>query len=223
MLTLKVNKRLKDFSLDLDIVLPENSLVIRGPSGSGKTTLLRCIAGLESMPDGFIRFGDTVFLDTLKKIWIPPAQRGIGFAFQNYLLFPHLNVKDNILYSLRSQGKGKHPVELKPLVDLIDGLELPFSYLSRYPRELSGGEKQRVSLARALLAGRRLLLMDEPFNAIDRKCCCRLIDYIYAWINKHDTMAIIVSHTEKNLHVLESSILSLENGRVNSFYEKGCA
>ncbi|MFO7951545.1 MAG: ATP-binding cassette domain-containing protein [Bacillota bacterium] len=223
MLKIKINKNLKEFSLNVDLSFSKKSLIIRGPSGSGKTTLLRCIAGLENVSKGHISLGETVYLDTLRKIWVPPAQRGIGFAFQDYLLFPHLNVKDNILYSLRSQGNGRSKLKSNSLDEVINGLEIPGSYLLRYPRELSGGEKQRVSLARALIAGHRLFLLDEPFNAVDKKCCCHLIDFISEWIKKQDAMVIIVSHDETDLLSLKNSYLNLENGRVLSFCGEGCA
>ncbi len=223
MLKLKIKKQLNDFSLNLNIAIPRSSLVIRGASGTGKTTLLRCIAGLEKVEEGFISLGDTVYLDTLRNIFVPPARRGIGFAFQDYLLFPHLNIEQNILYGLRYQRNNKLNTKLKMLNDIVSGLELSHAYMSRYPRELSGGERQRVSLARALIAGSRLILLDEPFNAIDRKCCRRLLDFVGEWIKEHNTATITVSHTEDDLLDLGKSILYLEKGQVVSFYNEGCA
>ncbi len=223
MLTIKVNKKLKDFSLGLDISLPQKSLVIRGSSGAGKTTLLRCVAGLEKVEEGFISLGNTVYLDTRRNICLPPSRRGIGFAFQDYLLFPHLSVEQNILYGLRHPGNNHGNPGLNMLNDIVSGLELSHAYLPRFPQELSGGERQRVSLARALLAGSRLFLLDEPFNAIDRKCCCRLLDFVSEWIKQHNIAAIMVSHTENDLFDLETSVLYLKKGQVASFYNEGCA
>jgi len=223
-LTVYVKKQLKDFSLNISISLSQKNFVIRGSSGAGKTTLLRCIAGLEKVDEGFISVGESVYLDTQKKIDVSPADRGIGFAFQDYLLFPHLNVEQNIMYGLRCQknNNGSHKQEAKMFNDVVTGLELSYGYLPRYPQELSGGERQRVSLARALLAGNRLFLLDEPFNAIDRDCCGRLLDFVSHWIKEQNLASITVSHTEHDLFHSGKIVLDLEKGQVVSLSNERC-
>lgn len=219
MLTVKIKKRLPDFNLNIDFSVPEKCLIIKGSSGAGKTTLLRCIAGLERVEKGFISQDDKIYLDTSNNLNLLPAQRGIGFAFQDYLLFPHLNVKQNLLYGL-NRISTRNMNESGNLSDVLYGLNLPHYYLSRYPRELSGGERQRVALARALLAGERLYLLDEPFNAIDRMCCELIQDFIVDWIKRNNIAAIIVSHAENKLHALGERIVYLEKGQIRAGYNE---
>lgn len=214
MLTVKIKKRLPDFCLNVDFSVSEKCSILSGPSGSGKTTLLRCIAGLERVEEGYICQNGIVLLDTVRKINITPSQRGIGFAYQDNLLFPHLNVEQNLLYG----EKNKKLKTVKPgsLKDLLNGLRLPYSYLHRYPQELSGGEKQRVSLARALLAGSRLYLFDEPFNSLDMTCFEFIEDFLREWIKRHEITTIIVTHEENKGRVLGEKRIYLDKG-INFF------
>jgi len=137
--------------------------VLFGPSGSGKSTTLRCLAGLDRPERGTIRFGDEIWSDAGRGIFLPPQRRRIGYLFQDYALFPHLRVAQNIGYGLgkiAAAARRRRIEEITALLGLA-GLE------DRYPRQLSGGQQQRVALARALVCRPRLLLLDEPLSALD--------------------------------------------------------
>src|SRR5205823_4699837 len=129
-------------------------------SGSGKSTALRCLAGLERPDRGTIRFGDEIWFDSARGIFLPPQRRRIGYLFQDYALFPHLRVAQNIAYGLAKFARQQRIEEITALLGL-SGLE------DRYPKQLSGGQQQRVALARALVCRPRLLLLDEPLSALD--------------------------------------------------------
>lgn len=136
-----------------------------GPSGCGKTTLLRIIAGLETADTGRIHFDGTDVTDT------PVQKRGIGFVFQNYALFRHKTVGENIAFGLELLPKDKRPNKTeiaKRVAELLDLIQLPHTK-DRYPHELSGGQRQRIALARAIATNPKLLLLDEPFGALDAK------------------------------------------------------
>ena len=133
---------------------------ISGISGSGKTTFLRLISGLMQPKNGTICWGEQVWHDTKTKQCIPPQERNIGMVFQDYALFPNMNTLDNIIFAC------KEKVEKKYLQSILDTMGLN-NYLSRYPHQLSGGQQQRVAIARALISKPALLLLDEPFSALD--------------------------------------------------------
>jgi len=137
--------------------------VLFGPSGAGKTTILRSLAGLELPDKGRIQFGDEVWFDAEAGIVVPPQKRSVGYVFQDYALFPHLTVKQNIAYGLKKGDREDTARKLEAIVRLakLDGLE------KRKPQEISGGQQQRVALARALIREPRLLLLDEPMAALD--------------------------------------------------------
>ena len=159
-----INKSFKDFkaSNNVNFSIEEGKLIgLLGPSGSGKTTILRMIAGLETPDSGDIIIGGTRVND------IPAGKRGIGFVFQNYALFRHMTVFDNIAFGLQVQKKDKKFIKtrVQELIELV-GLK---GFEKRYPHQLSGGQRQRVAFARALAPNPKLLLLDEPFAAIDAK------------------------------------------------------
>lgn len=170
---------------DLDVALqPGSILVLFGPSGAGKTTVLRQIAGLERPDRGTIRFDEEVWCDVERQVWRPPQERRTGVVFQEPALFPHLSVRDNILYGVR---RVEHVAETATMLG-IERLQ------TRYPRELSGGEAQRVALARALAPQPRLLLLDEPFAALDAPARTRLRRDVRALLHHVGTPAILVTH-----------------------------
>ena len=193
----------------LDIASGE-LLALLGPSGSGKTTLLRAIAGLETIDQGSIRFGD---IDATQ---LSVQERRVGFVFQHYALFKHMNVLDNITFGLRMRKRARRPqkseihrrgLELLELVQL-NGLE------KRYPAQLSGGQRQRVALARALAIEPRVLLLDEPFGALDAKVRREL----RAWLRQlHDETGyttIFVTHDENEAQELADRVVVMNAGRV---------
>ena len=161
--------------------------LISGPSGSGKTTLLNLIAGLEKPSSGLIILDDIIQSNNDK--FVEPENRSIGFVFQDFALFPHLNVKQNIEFS----RKGNEDLFNK----LINRLNIA-SHLSKYPHELSGGQQQRVSIARALFSEPKILLIDEPISNQDKNNKIEIIEIISEFIKEKEIICILVSHEEIN-------------------------
>ena len=161
--------------------------LISGPSGSGKTTLLNLIAGLEKPSSGLIILDDIIQSSNDK--FVEPENRNTGFVFQDFALFPHLNVKENIEFS----RKGNEDLFNK----LINRLNIA-SHLSKYPHELSGGQQQRVSIARALFSEPKILLIDEPISNQDKNNKTEIIEIISEFIKEKEIICILVSHEEIN-------------------------
>ncbi|MDR2350008.1 MAG: ATP-binding cassette domain-containing protein [Deltaproteobacteria bacterium] len=187
--------------------LPKGTLgALLGPSGSGKTTILRMIAGLEN-PDR----GD-ILIDGARVNDVHPSKRGIGFVFQNYALFRYMTVFDNIAFGLRAQKADRNRIrervnELLTLTDM-NGLE------KRYPAQLSGGQRQRVAFARALAPSPRLLLLDEPFAAIDAKVRRELRSWLRAMITKLGITSIFVTHDQDEAIEVADLVIITNRGRV---------
>ena len=184
-----INKSFGDFqaSKDVNFAIEKGKLVgLLGPSGSGKTTILRMLAGLEHQDSGDICINGNVVND------LPSSQRGIGFVFQNYALFPYLTVYDNIAYGLKIQKKDKKFIKQRvtELLDLVGhpGLE------KRYPDQLSGGQRQRIALARALAPNPEVLLLDEPFGALDALTRIQMQKEILRIQEKEGTTIVMVTH-----------------------------
>jgi sulfate transport system ATP-binding protein len=204
-----INKYYGDFqaSKDINLSIPKGKLVaLLGPSGSGKTTILRMIAGLEQPNSGDILINGQVVND------VPGSQRGIGFVFQNYTLFRYLTVYENIAFGLRIQKRPKAEIDARvhELLTLIDcqGLE------KRYPSQLSGGQRQRVAFARALAPNPRLLLLDEPFAAIDAKVRQELRTWLRGIINQVGITSIFVTHDQEEAIEVADQIIVTNSGQV---------
>lgn len=172
--------------------------LVSGPSGSGKTTLLNLIAGLEKPSSGLIMLDDDVQSSNDK--FIEPENRNIGFIFQDFALFPHLNIKQNIEFS------GNRNEEL--LNKLINKLSIA-NHLSKYPHELSGGQQQRVSIARALFSEPKILLVDEPISNQDKNNKTEIIRIISEFIKEKEIVCILVSHEEINNVPVETKSFNL--------------
>jgi len=196
-----------DFNFDVDIELPASGItVVFGPSGSGKTTLLRCLAGLEK--SGNMEIAGQVWQD--ENIFIPINRRAIGMVFQESRLFPHLKVRDNLLY-----GYKRTPVDSRRLhlEEIVSALSLD-KLLDRSIEKLSGGEKQRVALGRALLTSPKLLLMDEPLAALDAQRKTEIIPFIRK-VEKELSMPIIyVTHSMSEVLQLVDTMVILKDGKV---------
>jgi sulfate transport system ATP-binding protein len=181
-------------------------LALLGPSGSGKTTLLRVIAGLEVPDKGEILEGD---LDVSR---LPPRERNVGFVFQHYALFRHMTVAENVGYALRVRGVSKP--ERRARVDELVGLIRLEGLEDRYPAQLSGGQRQRVALARALAAEPRLLLLDEPFGALDAK----VRDELRRWLRKlHERIhvtTVFVTHDQEEAFEVADRVVIMNRGRI---------
>lgn len=175
-----------------------------GDSGAGKTTLLRILAGLTDPDEGFIRFGQTIWFDSEKKINVPPQQRNISLMFQDYALFPNMTVEGNIAFS---QPK-PNPDEVDELLRLLGLTELR----KRKPAGLSGGQKQRVAMARALARKPQMLLLDEPLSSLDAEMRILLQDEIEKVHREWGITTIIVTHDLNEVFRLASQVIHLENG-----------
>jgi molybdate transport system ATP-binding protein len=184
--------------------------VLFGPSGSGKTTALRCLAGLECPDRGLIRFGDETWFDSERRIFVPPQRRRIGYLFQDYALFPHLTIVQNIRYGLRRVGKTERLRRVTEMMDLLGlrGLE------NRYPRQVSGGQQQRVALARALVYRPRLLLLDEPLSAMDVPTRGELRRQLRQWLGQLRMPGILVTHDRIEALALGDHLVVLDAGKV---------
>ena len=185
------NKRYGDFNAldNVDFVVPDGSLTaLLGPSGSGKSTLLRAIAGLDQPDSG------TVVINGRDVTGVPPQQRGIGFVFQHYAAFKHLTVRDNVAFGLKIRKVRKAEIDAK--VDNLLEVVGMAGFQTRYPSQLSGGQRQRMALARALAVDPKVLLLDEPFGAMDAK----VRDDLRAWLRRlHDEVhvtTVLVTHDQ---------------------------
>ncbi len=187
--------------VDLQIQ-PGEILCLLGASGSGKSTALRVLAGLEPDAQGKIIFNDRVLND--KGIFVPPQKRKMGLVFQDFALFPHLTVAENIAYGLDGNGKAR-------IAELLEAMELQ-GYEAKYPHQLSGGEAQRVALARALAPEPLLLLMDEPFSGLDTKLKDSVRDWVLHVLKSQNTGAIIVTHDPEEALYMADKIAVLDKG-----------
>ncbi len=153
-----LRKRTSFFSIDVDFFCPEGkTLVLVGPSGSGKTTIIRMLAGLEKPDEGKIVHGDDVLFDSQRRVCLPPRKRHISYVFQDYTLFPHLTIQGNAAFAARNKDEVDYLLDYFGLSPLRD----------RKPHQVSGGEKQRCAICQALARRPQLLLLDEPFSALD--------------------------------------------------------
>lgn len=202
-----------DFSLDLAVTAANGEVVgLLGPNGSGKSTTLRCLAGLEQPPQARIVLGDTVVQDTAHSIDLPPAQRSVGFVFQDYLLFPHMSVLDNVTFGPRSrkipradaERQARYWLERLSIHDLAD----------RKPGQLSGGQAQRVALARALITDPELLLLDEPLAALDAGTRADVRSQLRAHLADVRGAVVLVTHDPIDAMVLADRVVVLEDGHV---------
>lgn len=181
-------------------------IALFGQSGAGKTTLLRILSGLVTPDKGQIRFRDEVWFDSEKRINVPPQQRNISLMFQDYALFPNMNVEQNIQFAQTEKNQQK----VLELIELLGLTELR----KRRPSTLSGGQKQRVALARALARKPQLLLLDEPLSALDAEMRSSLQDEIVKVHQLAGVTTIMVSHDLSEVFRLASQVLYIENGTI---------
>jgi molybdate transport system ATP-binding protein len=181
-----------------------------GPSGAGKTSILSIIAGLRLPDAGQVRLGNRVLEDTEKRFRLRPEERRIGYVFQESLLFPHLRVRDNLLYGRKRRPFDASSIDFDRVLKLLD---LGHT-LDRLPHTLSGGEKQRVALGRALLSGPELLLLDEPLGSIDQELKDRVLDYLEAVLQEWQIPTLFVSHSIQDVKRLAQKVVRINAGKV---------
>ncbi len=212
MIEIRIEKKLNgpegEMCLDLDLRIEKGQLVtIYGESGAGKTSTLQIVSGLLKPEKGLIKVNGEVWFDAEKKIDLKPQQRNIGYVFQDYALFPHMSVRQNLEFGT---SKGQSSKVVSELIDLM-GLE---KLQHRKPNTLSGGQKQRVALARALVQQPRLLLLDEPLAALDFKIRLKLQDYLQQLHRKFGLTTLLISHDIGEIHKLSDMVFVLEKGRI---------
>jgi molybdate transport system ATP-binding protein len=197
--------------LDVNCEIEDGAFIsLYGPSGAGKTSLLRMLAGFMHPDEGVIKVNDEVWFDSENKINIVPQKRMTGFVFQDYALFPNMNVEENVLFGLPKTGSRKVVEELLELTEL-SGLR------EKKIQVLSGGQQQRVALARALARKPKLLLLDEPLSAIDNEMRSNLQQTLLSIHSHYNVTAIIVSHDINEIVKLTSKTIHLQNGKIQQF------
>jgi molybdate transport system ATP-binding protein len=201
---------LAPFTLEVDVEIHGRVTVIFGPSGSGKTSLLEVVAGLRAARTAFIQLDDWVLTDVARGVFVPIRQRGVGYVPQDLALFPHLSVRQNLLYG-RKSGRDKERVF--PFERIVEILEIQ-PLLQRGVTQLSGGEKQRVALARALLAAPRLLLLDEPLASLDLKLKMRILPYLARVRDEFRIPMLYVTHDRLETLALADRMVVLVNGKI---------
>jgi molybdate transport system ATP-binding protein len=206
-LEISIRHRLDRFVLEADIETGANATGLFGHSGSGKSTLLRCIAGLEKPDTGRIVLGGETLFDSRRRIFVPPHRRRIGMVFQESRLFPHWSVRKNLRAGMRG-NEVRRPYSASQVIELTGIGPL----LERSVGNLSGGEKQCLSLARALLAYPRLLLMDEPVNALDARLKSRVIPFLDRIPHELDIPILYVSHDLAEVLQLCDRIVLMKEG-----------
>jgi len=209
MLEVSLTHDFPGFALRCDFTAPAGVTALFGRSGSGKTTIVNAIAGLIRPQEGRIAIDGTVLLDTTAGIFLPPHRRHVGYVFQDARLFPHLSVASNLTYGARFAGR-RDPAAFRRMVDLL-GLG---PLLTRRPGRLSGGEKQRVALGRALLAAPRILLLDEPLAALDEQRKAEILPYVERLRDEVRLPILYVSHSVSEVARLANTLIMVEAGRV---------
>ncbi|MEI8216490.1 MAG: sulfate/molybdate ABC transporter ATP-binding protein [Eubacteriales bacterium] len=215
-LYINIKKNLPGFNLDVEISSGKEIIGILGASGSGKSMLLNCIAGLVKPDEGMVVINGKTLFDSQKKINLPPRERKVGFLFQNYALFPHLTIRQNIAFGLDG-------LDAKEKNDKVDGLMKKFRLKDmemKYPAQISGGQQQRVALARALIVDPEILLLDEPFSALDNHLRTHMIKEMLETLKEFKGTTIQVTHNMEEAYRLCDRIAVLNAGRVEEFEEK---
>ena len=213
-----VSKRFDSFVAvdDLNMVIEDREFItLLGPSGCGKTTTLRMIAGLETPTEGRITIGDTVVFDSEAGINISPAKRDIGFLFQNYALWPHMTVYQNIAFGLENLKWGK--AEIRERVDEMLAMLKIEEFEKRYPSELSGGQQQRVAIARTLAPEPKVLFMDEPLSNLDAKLRLEMRTELKRLHADTDSTFVYVTHDQLEAMTLATRICLIKTGVLQQY------
>jgi molybdate transport system ATP-binding protein len=216
MLVCKIKKKLKGFTLDVNITADRGVTALMGASGSGKSMTLRCIAGITKPDEGYIELDGKVLFDSEKKINIPPQNRNTGFLFQDYALFPNKTVRQNIMTGVKDKNKD---IKIKRAEELAHTYHIP-SHLDKYPHQLSGGEKQRCALARIFAGSPDILMLDEPFTAMDSHLRWELEAELAAVFKNFNKPVLYISHNRDEAFRLSGQIAIISAGKNEEAKEK---
>ena len=211
MIEVQARLKRKNFELDASVQLSQRVTAIYGPSGAGKSTLLSIIAGITQPDSGRIVIDGECLFDSQARINKPIHQRKIGLVFQDGRLFPHLTVEHNLSYALNFTPVQKQQFQLKQIVALLE-LE---ALLKQKPHQLSGGEKQRVALGRALLSSPRLLMLDEPLASLDDRLKSQILPFLKLVSTEINIPMIYISHSKKEIMQITDNLVDIQHGKVN--------
>jgi molybdate transport system ATP-binding protein len=213
MLRLRIRHALDRITLDVDLELPGGLTALLGPSGAGKTRTLDIVAGLLVPDEGIVDIDGDVLTDTARHVIVPPHRRRVGYVFQDSRLFPHLTVRQNLEYGRWfARHRGPSVVTLETLVTLLDLGRL----LGRHPAKLSGGERRRVALGRALLSNPRLLLLDEPLGSLELSRRQEVLPYLDTLIAELRLPMIYVTHDWQEVEGRATGIVHINQGRART-------
>jgi molybdate transport system ATP-binding protein len=216
-LTAKVRKNLRSagsptFVLDVSLEIPAGITILFGPSGAGKSTLLDCIAGLLRPETGRIAIGSDLLLDRERGVNLPPQQRRVAYVFQTLALFPHLSVEENVGYGLAVPEIVEQHRKTREILEAFRVEKLR----ARRPGEISGGEKQRVALARSLVTSPRVLLLDEPLTGLDAELKASIVDDLRAWNAAQQIPILYVTHSRDEVDALGERAIAMDQGHIIS-------
>ena len=208
MLTVDIVKRLSSYDLHIRLTSDDGVLGLFGASGAGKSMTLKCIAGIEKPDSGVIILNDRVLFDSRKKINLKPQQRGVGYLFQDYALFPNMTVRGNVTAALHRLPRADRPAAAQRLMEQfrVDHLA------SKRPDSISGGERQRTALARLFASDPELILLDEPFSSLDTGLKCELIPLMKDAIAAYGRGCLMVSHDAAELAAICTRVATVSGG-----------
>jgi len=210
-------KKLNYFSLDVDFTMDNELLVIEGSSGAGKTTILNCLSGIIAPDEGNIIIDNRILFSHTDKVNIPAEKRNIGYLFQNYALFPNMTVRANILYGLKNKKEYRKKATKKELLQYADYMmeNLGISHLAdKMSTAISGGEKQRVALARAMVTKPSLLLLDEPFSALDENTKEKIYEEFLVFKETLRIPTILITHNHHEAELFADKSIYLSEGKI---------
>lgn len=209
----KIRKKLDRFSVDVEYSFDKGVLVIQGESGAGKTTVLNCISGLKRPDEGKVIVEDRTVFDESSNI--PVRERQIGYLFQNYALFPNMTVGKNVIYGIKNKKEYKDKTKRQELLEYAQYIMETFRVthlLKRYPGNISGGEKQRVALTRAIVTQPKLLLLDEPFSALDMKTKEVVYEEFSSFKKTLGIPTILITHDPKESEMFADHKIFMKDG-----------
>ena len=214
-LTVRIKKQLREFTLEANFSVKNEVFALLGASGCGKSMTLKCIAGIETPDEGSIVLNGRILYDSEKGIHLPPQRRRVGYLFQNYALFPNMTIRENILFvATGSNSEKKRKCEENITRFKLTGLE------NAYPSELSGGQQQRAAFARILASDAELLLLDEPFSALDSYLKWQLELELLNVLPSYDCTALLVSHDRSEVFRLAEHIAVIQRGKIEAIDSK---
>jgi ABC-type sulfate/molybdate transport systems ATPase subunit len=209
MLRFALDSRRGAFHLQVECTFATDWTVIFGPSGAGKSTLLRLLAGLDRPTNGRIALDGRALTETTSGLYLPPGHRQTSLVSQQPALFPHLNVQANVAFGLRNLDHAARARRVDEMLDLVGATDLA----TRRPQDLSGGQAQRVALARALAPAPRLLLLDEPFSALDGVASDALLVRLQTWLREYKVQTVAATHDATDALATSAEVLLLRDGR----------